>query len=142
MPQQNPTSNEAPAQRRSKRKKQAIQAAPFRKHLAPSKSSNKGKERERGNGASSSGGGDEEGEGFEMDDEVQALIHTNLQCAYRANPGHPMSLLFDQVLPVRMFDAEEEYDSDGDFADPSQDMTFEDLEEGPGRNPIKPNTIE
>ena len=76
-----------------------------------------------------------------MDDEVLQLIHPNLERAYRANPGNAMCLLFDQVCPVRTFDAEEEYKSDGDFANPSQSMTFEDTEEGPGRNPMKPETI-
>jgi hypothetical protein len=71
--------------------------------------------------------------------EFLPLVHPSLKphgFVYRSN--HPTSLAFDQIIPVRVFAANQAYAEDIDFANAGEvKTTYIDQRLSP-RNPVKP----
>lgn len=78
----------------------------------------------------------------DMTDELMKQVHKSLYRAWRIMPDNPMAYIFDQVIPARVFDPEQQYSEEDEFADPSDNLTYRDDAHGSGLNPIKPDEIE
>jgi hypothetical protein len=77
---------------------------------------------------------------IELPADLLPRVHQSLKPhGFRYRSEHPTALAFDQVIPVRVFAADQAYTEEGEFANGAEvETTYIETPESP-RNPLKPD---